>query len=107
MSSFCLTCPSFLLPPPICFPSLQSCHLRREGASGGGRGLYSRVPWTFKDSGKGGFFMGGRALPPSAYVTGFVPSTGGCPLPLLRCQGGGYLYPTQGPHRAWGPPAPE
>lgn len=56
---------------------------------------------------KGWFFMGGRALPPSAYVTGFVPSTGGCPLPLLRCQGGGYLYPTQGPHRAWGPPAPE
>lgn len=57
MSSICLTCPSFLLPPSASHPS-RAVTCAGKGASGGGQGLYSRVPWTFKDSGKGGFLWG-------------------------------------------------
>lgn len=108
ISSSCLTCPSSL-PPSASHPS------KAVTCTGvGGVGVLWR--WAepllqgtlgFQRLWKDIFLWSGCALPPTAYVTGFLPPTGGCPLPLLRCQGGDYLYPTQGPHTAWGPPAPE
>lgn len=65
MSSICLTCPSFL-PPPICFPSLQSCHLRWEGGLWRWAGPLFQGTLDFQRFWKEWLFMGGRALPPSA-----------------------------------------
>lgn len=110
ISSSCFTCPSSLLPPSASHPSKAvTCTGKREEPLWRWARHLFQGTLGFQRLWKGWLFLGGggRALPPSAYVTGFLPPAGGCPLPPLRCQGGDYLYPTQGPHTAWGPPVPE
>lgn len=60
---------------------------------------------SLSDSGKGGFLWRGRTLPPSAYVTGFLPPTGGCPSLSCDVREGTTCILHRGPTQPGGPQA--